>query len=268
MPLYRWNTDNLETDNLEPVTPTTFEGEGLQERADLQRLLCNQPDVLEEGLFIIAEEFSNWEDSNRRIDLLALDGEGQLTVVELKRTGTGEHMDLQAVRYAAMVSNMPLKQIVEAHRGYLAKRDIDEDARIRILSHLGAADEADLELRTGRPRIILASLGFSTELTTSVPWLREGGVDITCIKLQLYSNGDDLLMDTSQVIPLPEAADYLVKIGGNAEGGSRQRSQPRTTQGSDIFRNRIGDMPQSDQPVLNSLLDWALSLEEEGLARA
>ena len=145
---------------------------------------------------------------------------------------------------------------------------IDEDARIRVLRHLGAADEADLELRTGRPRIILASAGFSTELTTSVLWLREGGVDITCIKLQLYSNGDDLLMDTSQVIPLPEAADYLVKIGGNAEGGSRQRSQPRTTRGSDIFRNRIGDMPQSDQPVLNSLLDWALSLEEEGLARA
>ena len=32
MPLYRWNADNLE-----PVQPTTFEAEGLQERTDLQR---------------------------------------------------------------------------------------------------------------------------------------------------------------------------------------------------------------------------------------
>lgn len=262
MPLYRWNTDNLES-----VAPTKFEAAGLQE-ADLQNLLRDQPEVLEEGLFIVAEEFSNWRDSNRSIDLLALDKEGNLVVVELKRTQSGDHSELQAIRYAAMVSNITLEEILDAHRAYLAKRGDDGNARIRVLRHLGAADEADLELRTGRPRIILASAGFSTELTTSVLWLREGGVDITCIKLQLYSNGDDLLMDTSQVIPLPEAADYLVKIGGNAEGGSRQRSQPRTTRGSDIFRNRIGDMPQSDQPVLNSLLDWALSLEEEGLARA
>ena len=51
---------------------TTFEAEQLQE-ANLQRLLRDQPDVLEEGLFIVAEEYGNWEDSNRRIDLLALD---------------------------------------------------------------------------------------------------------------------------------------------------------------------------------------------------
>ena len=61
MPLYRWNTDNLEA-----VPPTTFEAEQLLERdPTLQRILLrDQPDVLEEGLFIIAEEFGNWEDSN------------------------------------------------------------------------------------------------------------------------------------------------------------------------------------------------------------
>ena len=71
MPLYRWNADNLE-----PVPPTNFEAEQLQERGDLQRLLRDQPDVLEEGLFIVAEEYGEWEDSSRRIDLLALDGSG------------------------------------------------------------------------------------------------------------------------------------------------------------------------------------------------
>ena len=54
MPLYRWNPDNLEV-----VPATTFEAEQLRERDDLQRLLRDQPDVLEEGLFIIAEEFGN-----------------------------------------------------------------------------------------------------------------------------------------------------------------------------------------------------------------
>ena len=189
MPLYRWNADNLES-----VTPTTFEAEQLQE-ANLQRLLRDKPDVLEEGLFIVAEEFSNWQDSSRSIDLLALDAEGNLVVIELKRTQTGDHSELQAIRYAAMVANMTLAQIVDAHRDYLARRDGgEEDARVQVLNHLGVVDEAEAEIHTDRSRIILASAGFSTELTTSVLWLRDRGMDISCVKLQLYSNGDELLV--------------------------------------------------------------------------
>jgi hypothetical protein len=165
----------------------------LQE-ANLQRLLRDKPDVLEEGLFIVAEEFSNWQDSSRSIDLLALDAEGNLVVIELKRTQTGDHSELQAIRYAAMVANMTLAQIVDAHRDYLARRDGEEDARVQVLNHLGVVDEAEAEIHTDRPRIILASAGFSTELTTSVLWLRDRGMDISCVKLQLYSNGDELLV--------------------------------------------------------------------------
>ena len=116
MPLYRWNPDNLE-----PMQPTTFEAEELQERSDLQRLVRDQPEVLEEGLFVVAEEFSNWEDSTNRIDLLALDSEAQLVAIELKRTASGDHSELQGIRYAAMVSNMTVPQLIEAHRVYLGE---------------------------------------------------------------------------------------------------------------------------------------------------
>ena len=54
---------------LAKVASTSFGEEGVLERADLQRILRDQPEVLEEGLLIISEEFGNWQDSNRRIDL-------------------------------------------------------------------------------------------------------------------------------------------------------------------------------------------------------
>ena len=265
MPLYRWNDDNLE-----PVPPTTFEAEGLQERTDLQRLLRDQPDVLEEGLFIVAEEFSNWQDSSRSIDLLALDAEGNLVVIELKRTQTGDHSELQAIRYAAMVSNMTLEQVVESHRDYLAKRGVDEDARVQVLSHLEVSDEADAKIYAERPRILLASAGFSTELTTSVLWLRDGGMNISCIKLQLYQSGDGLLLDTSQVIPLPEATDYLVKVRENSEvdRGRRKRNRHSVQRipGAEAFLSVIEEVPEHDKPMLNRLYNWAISLEQEGLS--
>ena len=53
---------------------------------------------------VLAEEFGEWEASRRRIDLLVLDKDANLVVVELKRTDDGGHMELQALRYAAMVS--------------------------------------------------------------------------------------------------------------------------------------------------------------------
>ena len=262
MPLYRWNTDNLEA-----VPTTTFESEGLKEREDLQRLLRDQPDVLEEGLFIVAEEYGDWQDSNRSIDLLALDTEGRLVVIELKRTRTGEHSELQAIRYAAMVSNMTFEQIVDAHSQYLANRGIEGNATSRILAHLGAVDEADVDVHTERPRIILASAGFSAELTTSVLWLRDGGMDVSCIKLQLYRSNDGLMLDTSQLIPLPEAADYLVKVREREEGERRPRrnSPPERIPGGDAFLDAIQQVREDYGPMLTELYEWAISLERENL---
>ena len=230
MPLYRWNADNLEA-----VTPTTFEAERLQE-ANLQRLLRDQPDVLEEGLFIVAEEFGNWQDSYRSIDLLGLDRTGRLVIIELKRTQSGDHSELQAIRYAAMVSIMTLEDVIEAHSGYLARRGINEDARIQVLNQLGVADEADAEIRTKDPRIILASAGFSKELTTSVLWLNDNGLDITCIRLRLYRNGDEIIMDTDQVMPLPESSDYLVKVREREAVERRQRRQGELVPGGEAFK--------------------------------
>ena len=93
---------------LEPLAETSLETENLYERCDLQRMLGDRPDLLEEGRFIVAEEFGDWEESNRRIDLLGLDGEGRLVVVELKDSDQDSLMDLQAIRYAAMVASMTL----------------------------------------------------------------------------------------------------------------------------------------------------------------
>ena len=264
MPLYRWNPDNLEA-----VPATTFEAEGLQERADLQRLLRAQPEVLEEGLFIVAEEFSNWQDSGRSIDLLALDSEGRLVVIELKRTQTGDHSDLQAIRYAAMVSNMTLEQIVEAHRAYLARRGINEDARVQILNHLGVTDEAAVEIHTERPRILLASAGYSKELTATVLWLRDNyGVDISCVKLQLYRDGNGSLLDTSQVIPLPNAEDYQVRIREKQEEVIHQRADARrSVPGSVAFRDSIDKARETAKQELKRLFQWAEELEKEGLVR-
>ena len=208
MSLYRFGADELS-----PLPTTTFEEAGLYERGDLQRLLRDQPDAIEDGLYVVAEEFGDWDESRRRIDLLCLDRAGRLAVVELKRTEDGGHMDLQAVRYAAMVASMTAEQLVRAHAQYLEQRGEDRSAaRQRLRSHLGVGPDDELTIESAEPRIVLVSADFSRELTTSVLWLNDVGLDIRCVRLRPYRLDDELLIDVTQVIPLPESEDYLVRV--------------------------------------------------------
>ena len=114
--------------SLEALQSTDFAREGLRERADLQRLIRDQIEVLDADLLVISEEFSDWEESRRRIDLLAIDQQANLVVIELKRTESGGHMELQALRYAAMVSTMTFDKAVDIYRAHLQEMGRDDDS--------------------------------------------------------------------------------------------------------------------------------------------
>ncbi len=206
MPLFLLNAENIES-----VPTDSFSALGVKERGDLQRVLRAKLDVIAPDCYLLAEEFGEWEGASRRIDLLAIDREAHLVVIELKRTEDAGHAELQAIRYAAMISTMTFDQAVEAHRRYLAANGISDDARAKILSFL-EWPEPDLDKFGKDVRIILVSANFSKELTTAVLWLRERKLDITCIRLQPYSLEGKTLLDVQVVIPLPETAEYQIRV--------------------------------------------------------
>ena len=218
MPLYR-----VAKEKLEAVKQTSFTEEKFFERRDLQRLLKADISVIGDDLMVIAEEFGDWDESNRRIDLLCLDKQARLVVVEIKRTEDGGHMELQAIRYAAMVSSMTLDQTIAAYARSLGVVDAEVLARREILEFLELDTTEDAEL-TDEVRIILVSADFSTEITTSVIWLNRHGIDVTCIRLKPYRMNEELLVDVAQIIPLPEAADYEIKVRAQAQEVKKVRT--------------------------------------------
>lgn len=206
MSIYRYTQDDIVA-----LTPTNFAEVAISERADLQRLLQDRIEILDPNLLVISEEFSDWEDSKRRIDLLAIDRDANVVVVELKRTEDGGHMELQSLRYAAMVSAMTFTDAEKTFANYLAKRGDNRVARDAILKFLGWDEPREDEFGN-QVRIVLASAEFSREITTSVLWLREQGIDITCIRIKPYGTKDELFLDVQTIIPLPEAEAYVIKI--------------------------------------------------------
>jgi len=201
----------LGQDTIKLISETTFESEKIKERYDLQRLLRDRIDIIDSDLMVITEEFGNWEESKRRLDILALDRNANLVVIELKRTQDGGFMDLQAVRYAAMISTMTFDQVVEAHEDYLMKRSALQNARQAILDFL-EWDEPREDQFAQDVRIILISAEFSKELTTAVMWLNARDINIRCIRIKPYNLAGKVIVDIQQIIPLPEAEEYQVKV--------------------------------------------------------
>jgi hypothetical protein len=209
MPLHKVERD---PNKLICVEPTTYASERWRERDHLQPLLRDNPEVLDPGLLIVSEEFNNWEGSSRRIDLLGLEKEGNLVVIELKQEEGGGHMELQAVRYAAMVSAMDFEAVVHAYESFLTKFGKDTTAaRLEIKTFLAVADN-DEPVITNLPRIILVAPNFSREIATTVLWLNDQGLGIRCIAANLYRIQEDDYLQIDQIIPLPSAADYQFKM--------------------------------------------------------
>lgn len=209
---------------LREVEMTTFGAEGIYERRHIQALLRDSIDVLGERLLVLAEEFGEWLDSSRRIDLLCLDGNASLVVIELKRTEDGGHMELQAVRYAAMVSTMTLAQAVEVYARHRNRLQPDpEAAKAALLEFLGWEDVDEGKFAQDT-RIILAAADFGKELTTAVMWLIERGIDIRCVRLKPYRlDSGVVLLDIQQLIPLPEVASFQTQLGVKRQAERKQQ---------------------------------------------
>ena len=181
------------------------------------------PDTL-----VVAEEFGEWEDSRRRIDLLGIDNGANLVVIELKRTEDGGHMELQAVRYAAMISTLTFDKLVKIYEQYLRDNGIKSDAAESLLEFLEWS-EPDEEQFGQEVRIVLASAEFSKELTTSVMWLNDFGLDIRCVRMHPYVSGGQIFLDVQTVIPIPEARRLPGQHPGKEKeraGGQRRRPRP------------------------------------------
>jgi hypothetical protein len=127
-----------------------------------------------------------------------------------------------------MVSTMTFDRAVEVFGQYLkATGKIDQDPRAALLDFLDW-EEPDEDRFAQDVRIVLASAEFSRELTSSVLWLVDHGVDIRCVRLKPYGLDGRILVDVQQIIPLPEVAEFLVRIRDKV-----QKEREARTSGAD-----------------------------------
>ncbi len=198
-----------------PARPISLADAGFRERSDLQEWVRNNPEILGEGVRIVTFEFDAWQGRTQRasdrLDLLGLDEDGRLMVVELKRARAPDTVEMQAIKYAAMASRFSLNTLSAAHARYLsATGDSPVDgveALQQLKNHIGGLFDPDL-LR--QPRIILIAESFPPQVSASVVWLTEMGIQVTLIEFSAWKTNNDTLLTVSQTWPIPDTEDLVL----------------------------------------------------------
>jgi hypothetical protein len=208
--LFTYNKDNKK---ISTFKETTLKDHNILERRDLEQWIKEHPELLGEELLILTTEYDKFDKTNERLDLLALDKEGNLVIIELKRDDSGKSVDLQAIKYAAYCSTMTLNQVIDLHFSYCLKNKSDltrEDIRKKIVEFI---DDDEFKEINDKPRIFIVSKEFRQEVTATVIWLRSFGIDITCVKLTPYLlNESTIAFESGILIPLPEAKQFIMQV--------------------------------------------------------
>lgn len=200
-----------DTNSITKIEQHSFGSLSYGERTHLQEWVANSPECLGEELLIIQKEFAGFDETKERLDLLAVDKSGQLVIIENKLDDSGRDVVWQALKYASYCSTLTRARVVDIYRQYLQENDIDDDPEVLLAEFLEADDLGESPLNAGADqRIILISANFRREVTATVLWLLQRQIDIKCIRATPYKLDDEILLNFEQIIPVPEAEDFMV----------------------------------------------------------
>ena len=202
---------DLSQNRLSRLSQKRFADLNLRERDHLQEWVANQPDALGEELLIIQKEFDGFDETRERLDLLALDKDGSLVVIENKLDDSGRDVTWQALKYTAYVSGLTKMQIVDIYQLYLDRYCGGGNAAVMICEFMEVEELEEIVLNPGNDqRMIFIAANFRREVTATVLWLLSRGIRAQCFKVTPFTFGEELMIDIQQIIPTPEAADFMI----------------------------------------------------------
>lgn len=217
-----------------PAVKVTLAEAGLRERQHLQEWVLAHPSVLGDDVRVVSSEFGAWEGTGGhkawdRLDVLGLDRDGRPVVVELKRDVAPDTVDMQALKYAALVSRFTVEDLVRLHAQFLTSRGTPcshEEARRLLDDHALLSDEL-----LQQPRLVLMASDFPRTVTATVVFLHQQlGLDVRLVSFAAYKTaGGETLVTASQLYPPPEVGEFVLtpavaeKQASRSQAASQQR---------------------------------------------
>lgn len=242
--MFKVDRKSLDVENMEKVN---FSEVGWTEPKEVEKIVSSNLEKFikskneQENLMIVGRQVR--DRSSGRNDVVALDGRGNMVIVEVKRDrrdskARRENIESQAIRYASALANIDsptdlLNKMYESYFSKYVKESIVEDSDKLAREKLyGFLDENEVPYEeegiNKKQRIVLFASGYSERALSSLAWLSKNGVNITVLRGSLFKHKEQLFLDVRQVLPTTEEEEYFVGIEEQSSSSSHPTSASRT----------------------------------------
>lgn len=240
----------------ERVEETTFSQLQMKE-SDIEEILRTNVDMLcddEESMLIVGQQVKN--EMSGRSDLTAIDNNGDIVLIEIKRDrkdieGRKEAFEFQAIRYAASCATIKSTDelIQNVFAPYVEKYKTEYTQHTELTSsEIAKRQLADFIMKNnvsnfnGHQRIILVASEFDEQTLSAVAWLNSNQVDISCYQICPFKIKETVLVDMKKILPVVEYEDFYVNV--------LQKGKLTKTGKKDITRRTL--------PKIDSMMEWGI----------
>jgi RecB family endonuclease NucS len=141
---------------------------------DLEAQIVNHSELLGEDLLVLGSQLAEFAEDRDRLDVLAVDRDGELVLVELKVDDAFRVTDLQALAYASAYSTASPAQLARTFARSLPDNgdaSSTEQARALITEFVSDLEEFEDWKPSRQVRIKLVAPSFPVRVLSTVKWL-------------------------------------------------------------------------------------------------
>lgn len=203
-----WRIDNTKKEIGIEKIPNVAEAET---ENMLEEVITQYPDLLMEDLKLVGRQT---ETAGGTLDLLGVDGDGNLVIFELKRGTLTRDAVSQIIDYSSYLASLDPKELVDhitLRSGNLGIEKID-DFFSWYQKRFGKAFS-----EVQKPRMVLVGLGADEKTKRMVSFLSDSDFDISLTTFHGFKRGNDIFLARQVEVssPPPPTTDYSKK--GNLE---------------------------------------------------
>lgn len=192
MEIYRWQGKGFRQ-----LDPTRFE-----EERDFEDLLEQDPSLLlgDERICVISRQVRIGK--SQKIDLLALDRQGNCIVIELKRGKASRAAISQLLEYAAAVAKFSFADIERFAGRWFQGQGREFTSLLALHSTFFGYELGAIRMSAfnRKQRMVLVSEGVDVRVLDIAEYLRRAGIDLTYISYFPYQAPDELLIATKTIL--------------------------------------------------------------------
>lgn len=171
--------------------------QSLDSESRLEDCLCADLSILSPGLMLIGRQIST--DFGKFIDLLAMDADGNLTVIELKRDRTPREVVAQVLDYASWVQNLSFDDITDIYSEKNQGRALEA-------GFAEAFDASPPEKLNESHNLIIVAAGLDPATERIIGYLSDNyGVPLNAIFFQYFKEGESEYLTRTWLIDPQEA---------------------------------------------------------------